>query len=60
MLTALKMKLNKMVRNDTTTNTVIWVLLAVAIIALLIVAPIAALVLAIIGLILYLTGTIHF
>src|SRR5579885_741850 len=59
-LTALKMKLNKMASNDMTTNTVIWVLLAVAIIALLIVAPIAALVLAIIGLILYLTGTIHF
>lgn len=58
-LTALKMKFFKKA-NDTTTNTVIWVLLAVAIIALLIVAPIAALVLAIIGLILYLTGTIHF
>jgi|SRR4051812_30612747 hypothetical protein len=58
-LTALKMKLFKKA-NDISTNTVIWVLLAIAIIALLIVAPIAALVIAIIGLILYLTGTIHF
>ena len=61
MLSALKMKMKNMVRRDSnSTNVIIWVLLAVAIIALLIVAPIAALVLAIIGLILYLTGTIHF
>ena len=58
-LATLKMKFLKKA-NDTTTNTVIWVLLAIAIILLLILAPIAALVLAIIGLILYLTGTIHF
>jgi hypothetical protein len=60
LLTALKMKLSKKANNELATNTIIWILLAVAIIALLIVAPIAALVLAIIGLILYLTGTIHF
>lgn len=61
MLSALKMKMKNMVKRDSSsTNVIIWILLAVAIIALLIVAPIAALVLAILALILYLTGTIHF